>query len=459
MLNHFTHAFPTTMVYKHSSFSLTNDVFKAHQLPLFFALLNWSLPLMPFHSTINIIFRHLVSPWVVNLAQVMPASSLATRNSLSTKPMTALCLASSKGTSTTSLEQPLFPWPISRISSTTLTIFIQPCNSHILSPKKACHFWTSSLASPTTRFPHPSTTKPTDAHCLLNYESSHPKKCKDSIPYSQMRRLRRVCSDDDDFNSKASEMSSFFKRNNYPDHITQAAFNKVKDLSQDDALRPSNNENSNHRIPFTLTYHPFNSNIKNIIYNNFNILTDDTKTKNIFNAPPLMAFRRDKNLKDSLVRTNFKTMQQPGTSPCQHRLCLTCTHVNQSTTIINQNRSFNIRCNFTCSSSCVIYCIICTKCQSFYIGETSRQINNRFGEHMRNVRNKIYLKEDHENDPDSNISRHFNSANHSTADMSILGLLYASQDSTKRKTLEKRLIFSLKTLYPNGLNKQFTYLQ
>ena len=27
--------------------------------------------------------------------------------------------------------------------------------------------------------------KPTDAHCLLNYESSHPKKCKDSIPYSQ----------------------------------------------------------------------------------------------------------------------------------------------------------------------------------------------------------------------------------------------------------------------------------
>ena len=301
--------------------------------------------------------------------------------------------------------------------------------------------------------------KPTDAHCLLNYESSHPKKCKDSIPYSQMRRLRRVCSDDDDFNSKASEMSSFFKRNNYPDHITQAAFNKVKDLSQDDALRPSNNENSNNRIPFTLTYHPFNSNIKNIIYNNFNILTDDTKTKNIFNAPPLMAFRRDKNLKDSLVRTNFKTMQQPGTSPCQHRLCLTCTHVNQSTTITNQNRSFNIRCNFTCSSSCVIYCIICTKCQSFYIGETSRQINNRFGEHMRNVRNKIHLKEDHENDPDSNISRHFNSANHSTADMSILGLLYAPQDSTKRKTLEKRLIFSLKTLYPNGLNKQFTYLQ
>ena len=54
---------------------------------------------------------------------------------------------------------------------------------------------------------------------------------------------------------------------------------------------------------------------------------------------------------------------------------------------------------------------------------------------------------------------HFNSSHDSTANMSILGLLYASQDATKRKTLEKRLIFSLPTLYPNGLNKHFNFLQ
>ena len=37
--------------------------------------------------------------------------------------------------------------------------------------------------------------------------------------------------------------------------------------------------------------------------------------------------------------------------------------------------------------------------------------------------------------------------------------LFAPTDSTKRKTLEKRIIFKLGTLYPTGLNKQFTYLQ
>ena len=172
-----------------------------------------------------------------------------------------------------------------------------------------------------------------------------------------------------------------------------------------------------------------------------------------------MAFRRDKNIGDSLVRTNLQSSDSPGTLPCHHALCHTCSHVNPITSITNRNKTFTIKATLTCSSSSVIYCISCTQCNILYIGETSRQINNRFGEHMRNVRNKTHLNEQHENDPDSNISRHFNSPNHSTDDMMILGLLFAPTDSTKRKTLEKRIIFKLGTLFPAGLNKQFNYLQ
>ena len=78
---------------------------------------------------------------------------------------------------------------------------------------------------------------------------------------------------------------------------------------------------------------------------------------------------------------------------------------------------------------------------------------------MKNIKRKIHLNEEHEKDPDSNISEYFNLPNHSTEDMSILGLLFAPTDSTKRKTLEKRIIFKLATLHPAGLNKQFNYLQ
>jgi len=37
--------------------------------------------------------------------------------------------------------------------------------------------------------------KETDSHSYLNYSSSHPVRCKNSIPYSQFLPLRRICSE------------------------------------------------------------------------------------------------------------------------------------------------------------------------------------------------------------------------------------------------------------------------
>ena len=36
--------------------------------------------------------------------------------------------------------------------------------------------------------------KETDSHSYLLYSSSHPSKCKYSIPYAQFKRLHRICS-------------------------------------------------------------------------------------------------------------------------------------------------------------------------------------------------------------------------------------------------------------------------
>ena len=53
--------------------------------------------------------------------------------------------------------------------------------------------------------------KPTDSQSYLLYSSSHPSNVKNSIPYSQFLRLRRLCSDDSDFSSKSEEMCPFFR--------------------------------------------------------------------------------------------------------------------------------------------------------------------------------------------------------------------------------------------------------
>jgi len=70
--------------------------------------------------------------------------------------------------------------------------------------------------------------KASDTHSYLHYDSSHPRHCKESLTYSQLLRLRRICSDQADFLNKAEGMDSFFERRGYSAQ------------TQSDCRRPSN---------------------------------------------------------------------------------------------------------------------------------------------------------------------------------------------------------------------------
>ena len=42
-------------------------------------------------------------------------------------------------------------------------------------------------------------TKPTDSQSYLHFQSAHPSHMKNSLPYSQFLRVKRICSKDNDF--------------------------------------------------------------------------------------------------------------------------------------------------------------------------------------------------------------------------------------------------------------------
>ena len=92
--------------------------------------------------------------------------------------------------------------------------------------------------------------KPTDSHSYLLYSSSHPSHVKNSIPYSQFLRLRRLCSEDSDFSLKSEEMCEFFDKRGYPASIVEAGHHRAQKIDRQSALQMSQKENSN-RIPFT----------------------------------------------------------------------------------------------------------------------------------------------------------------------------------------------------------------
>ena len=99
--------------------------------------------------------------------------------------------------------------------------------------------------------------KPTDSHSYLLYSSSHPSHVKNSIPYSQFLRLRRLCSEDSDFSLKSEEMCEFFGKRGYPAPVVEAGHHRAQQIDRQSALQTSQKENNN-RIPFNLTFHPHN---------------------------------------------------------------------------------------------------------------------------------------------------------------------------------------------------------
>ena len=160
--------------------------------------------------------------------------------------------------------------------------------------------------------------------------------------------------DDSDSSNKSEEMCQFFEKRGNPASAIQAAYHHVQQIDRQSAPQTSQKE-KNDRIPFTLTFHPHNNSVKAIILNNFKILQNDPETSVIFSQPPLISFKRDKNVGNFLVRSTFKAIETPGTFKCARSRCKTCPFVRNADTLApliptastNAFRSFNLFLFFT----------------------------------------------------------------------------------------------------------------
>ena len=215
-------------------------------------------------------------------------------------------------------------------------------------------------------------------------------------------------------------------------------------IDRQSALQTSQKE-KNDRIPFTLTFHPRNNPVKAIILNNFKILQNDPETGAIFSQPPLISFKRDKNVGNFLVRSTFKTIEKPGTFKCTRSRCKTCPFVQNADKISGPKLSVKITDHFTCTSANVIYCITCTLCKKLYIGKTGRRLGDRFREHLHDV-------EKDDKDASKPVTRHFNLPNHSKGHMSFP---YIRVPQTAAKIWSKDSFFKSASLIPTASTNAF----
>ena len=285
--------------------------------------------------------------------------------------------------------------------------------------------------------------KDTDSHSYLQYSSSHPLACKNSIPYSQLLRLRRLCMSDDDFLCESTRLLDFFRARGYPENILSMSLSKIQLVSRQEALTPSASTTSE-RTKLVLTFHPHNRAVSKILFENLSILAADEDTRFLTDVPPLLVHRRASNLRDILVNSRLHRSSTVGNIPCGKPKCTICKYVFSATFVKGPLSSHRIKDKFLCTSRNLVYGIQCRRCGLvLYTGETGRTLEERCSEHIR----AINLASSHL------LPTHFNQSDHDgLADFQITGLLLCHGSASSRFQQEQRLVQRLGTAIPHGLN-------
>ena len=112
--------------------------------------------------------------------------------------------------------------------------------------------------------------------------------------------------------SSARKCASFSKKRGYPDSAVTTGKHRAQEIDRETTLQTLPKEEIN-RYPFTLSYYPKNLAVKKIILKNFKILRNDPETKHIFPLAPLISFKHDKIMGIFLLRSAFKSDNEPGT--------------------------------------------------------------------------------------------------------------------------------------------------
>ena len=198
-----------------------------------------------------------------------------------------------------------------------------------------------------------------------------------------------------------------------------------------------------------VTYHPILPSFHLTTKRHLPILHASERLRRAFEHPPLIAFRRPRNLRDLLVRATLTTTtyEPPGNYPCGVPRCKTCPILRATDEFSSHTTGKVFKVNFraSCKSSNVIYLITCRRCGLQYVGETGQPLHMRINGHRYDIA--------HRRTEESPVAEHFNGGAHKELDMTVMVIeLARSRDACLRKIRESRWIRTLGTSSPLGMN-------
>ena len=300
--------------------------------------------------------------------------------------------------------------------------------------------------------------KPTDTHNYLHFSSCHPLHCKKGGPLGEFMRLRRNCTNVEDFLLHAEARKSDYIRRGYPRDILQQSLEKALNKNRAELLQKvKKTPKKSNRVPLVVTFNPANPNFASILGKYWPLLGLSKKCKTTFSEPPMVAYRRNKNLSDKLVRAKLPPQATNPTNrdtPIYRCInptpfCTFCPKKDMPKQYQSSytGRSYDGPTKYKCGTRNVIYLITCRQCKKQYIGQTYRPYRERISEHLRYVRKKKM---------DTATGKHFNLPGHTHFDLNhrVIAILggTCTKNNPKLLELEEQLIERIRTMEPIGLN-------
>jgi hypothetical protein len=296
--------------------------------------------------------------------------------------------------------------------------------------------------------------KSTDRNQYLLPTSCHPKQTTASIPFSLSLRIVRNCSNITQRKKRLQEMKDFLLSRDYPEQIIDSAIERAVIIPREVALKKKTKLTKPKRPVFALRYDPRLPAITSIQAKHWRAMkSQDQYLAQVFPQPPLTGFKRQKNLREYLIRAKIpgalssrpnrivKGMQKCGKS------CSACPYIKEGRNIKYGKQTWKINKKLSCNNYNIIYLVECNKdtCKQRYIGESKRPLRNRLAEHRGYIVNRHI---------DKATGAHFTSPGHSVSNLTITILEQVKYNNELyRKERERYFINKLNT-YHGGLNRQ-----
>ena len=130
-------------------------------------------------------------------------------------------------------------------------------------------------------------------------------------------RIRRICKKEKDYVRHRQELKLQLRRRGYSGNLIVAQLQKVDKLYRNELCEVKRKDKHAKSVQLVMTFSNLLRDMHSVVRKHMNVLYRSVKNKEAYKEPPIVAFRRDRNLCDTLVHSKTNKALKPTSQTCQ----------------------------------------------------------------------------------------------------------------------------------------------